>query len=434
MIGQTISHYKILEKLGEGGMGVVYKARDTRLDRFVAIKILPAQFSTDAARIQRFKREARTISNLNHPHICVLYDVGSQDEMDYLVMECLEGETLASRLKRGALPLQQVLRFGSQIAGALDKAHRSGVVHRDLKPGNIMLTLTGAKLLDFGLAKSVAPLATLATLTAIASQSPPITEKGTIMGTFQYMAPEQLEGKDPDARSDIFSLGAVLYEMVTGQRAFQGKSQLSVASAILEREPVPINTLKPLTPPSLEHAIRRCLAKDPEERWQAARDLALELEWTAESGTQTGIFTPAGTRRKGREWLAWSIAALMVVVAVLTVAFYRGSRPSAAFPVRFEIRLPATGHFVLSPNGRQLAFVAPGADGRNLLWIRPLDSLDPRPLPGTENVSVAPVFWSPDNQFIAFQAGAKLKKIHLNPPPSLGGGRICGPLSFHRPI
>ena len=287
--GTKVGPYEIQSLLGVGGMGEVYRARDTRLERIVAIKILPPQFSTNTGRVQRFKREAKTISSLNHPHICVLHDVGSHDGMDYLVMECLEGETLASRL-RGALPLQQVLRYGSQIADALDKAHRKGLVHRDLKPGNIMLTSTGAKLLDFGLAKPIAPLATMATLTAAAPHTPPVTEEGTIVGTFQYMAPEQLEGKDLDGRSDIFSLGAVLYEMVTGQRPFQGKSQLSVASAILEKEPAPINTLKPLTPPALEHAIRRCLAKDPEERWQSARDLALELEWTAESGTETGNY------------------------------------------------------------------------------------------------------------------------------------------------
>ena len=291
-----------------------------------------------------------------------------------------------------------------------------------------MLTSTGAKLLDFGLAKPVAPLATMATLTAAAPHTPPVTEEGRIVGTFQYMAPEQLEGKDLDGRSDIFSLGAVLYEMVTGQRAFQGKSQLSVASAILEKEPAPINTLKPLTPPALEHAIRRCLAKDPEERWQSARDLALELEWTAESGTQTGIPTPAGIQRKGRLWLAWSIAALLGVVAVLTAVFYRGTRPSAGLPVRFQIPLssgsgkstsPAAGLFALSPNGRYLAFVAPGADGRDLLWIRALALLAPRPLSGTENVYGAAVFWSPDNRFIAFQAGAgtKLRKIDISGRP-----------------
>src|SRR5216683_1083334 len=259
-------------------MGEVFRGRDTRLDRTVAIKILPPQLSNDPVRKQRFEREAKTISSLNHPHICVLYDVGSQDGLDYLVMECVEGETLAKRLEKGPLPLEQVLKYGTQIADALEKAHRSGVIHRDLKPGNIMLTPTGAKLLDFGLAKPAAPLTSLATLTATAAKQSPATEQGAIVGTFQYMSPEQIEGNDLDGRSDIFSLGAVLYEMLTGQRAFQGKSQLSVASAILEKEPAPINRVKPLTPPALDHAIRRCLAKEPEERWQSAADLAGELQ------------------------------------------------------------------------------------------------------------------------------------------------------------
>src|ERR1700680_2410228 len=285
--GVRLGPYEILDAIGAGGMGEVYRAKDRRLARAVAIKILPAHFSSDPIRKQRFEREAKTISSLNHPHICVLYDVGSQDGIDYLVMECVEGETLAKRLEKGSLPLEQVLKYGMQIADALDKAHRSGVVHRDLKPGNIMLMPAGAKLLDFGLAKPVTPLATGATLSA-ATQNSPFTEQGTILGTFQYMSPEQIEGKELDGRSDIFSLGAVLYEMLTGQRAFPGKSQLSVASAILEKEPAPICSVKPLTPASLEHAIRRCVAKDLEDRWQTARDLAVELKWIGESGSQAG--------------------------------------------------------------------------------------------------------------------------------------------------
>src|SRR5216684_5416971 len=247
--GTKLGPYEIVAPLGAGGMGEVYRARDTRLERTVAIKILPAQFSSDSVRKQRFGREAKTISSLNHPHICVLHDVGTQDGVDYLVMECVEGETLGKRLEKGPLPLDQVLRFGMQIADALDKAHRSGVIHRDLKPGNIMLTPTGAKILDFGLAKPAAPLGSVATLTAAVTQSSPMTEQGAIVGTFQYMSPEQIEGKELDGRSDIFSLGAVLYEMLTGQRAFPGKSQLSVASAILEKKPASISTIKPLTPP-----------------------------------------------------------------------------------------------------------------------------------------------------------------------------------------
>jgi eukaryotic-like serine/threonine-protein kinase len=260
--GTRLGPYEIGAPLGAGGMGEVYRALDTRLERTVAIKILPVQLSSDPVRKQRFEREAKTVSSLNHPHICVLHDVGSQDGISYLVMECVEGETLAKRLDKGPLPLEQVLKYGMQIADALDKAHRSGVVHRDLKPGNIMLTPSGAKLLDFGLAKPAAPLATAATLTA-ATQNSPVTEEGTIVGTFHYMSPEQVEGKELDGRSDIFSLGAVLYEMLTGKRAFDGKSQLSVASAILEKEPAPVTVSKPMTPPALDHAIRRCLAKDP---------------------------------------------------------------------------------------------------------------------------------------------------------------------------
>src|SRR5260370_31043566 len=261
--GPRLGPYEILAPLGAGGMGEVYRERDTRLERTVAIKILPVQFSTDPIRKQRFEREAKTISSLNHPHICVLYDVGSQNGVDYLVMECVEGETLAKRLEKGTLPLEQVLKYGMQIGDALDKAHRSGVVHRDLKPGNIMLTATGAKLLDFGLAKPAAPL-TSATMFTEVTQDSPVTEQGTIVGTFQYMSPEQVEGKDVDARSDIFSFGAVLYEMLTGQRAFLGKSHLSVASAILEKEPEPISKLQPLAPPALDRTIRVCLAKYPE--------------------------------------------------------------------------------------------------------------------------------------------------------------------------
>src|ERR1700676_5371262 len=252
--GTKLGPYEILAPLGAGGMGEVYRERDTRLDRTVAIKILPQHLSDNPALRQRFEREAKAISCLNHAHICVLHDVGTQDGLQFLVMECVEGETLAKRLEKGPLPLDQALKYGMQIADALDRAHRSNVVHRDLKPGNIMLTPAGAKLLDFGLAKPVAPLVTAATLTAV--QTAPVTEEGTIVGTFQYMSPEQVEGKEVDGRSDIFSLGVVLYEMVTGKRAFEGKSQLSVASAILEKEPEPISASKPMTPRALDHAVK----------------------------------------------------------------------------------------------------------------------------------------------------------------------------------
>src|SRR5467141_3270094 len=346
--GTRLGPYEILAQLGAGGMGEVYRARDTRLDRSVAIKILPAQFSFDPVRKQRFEREAKTISSLNHPHICTLHDVGSQDGVDYLVMECVEGETLAKRLERGPLPLEQVLKFGAQIADALDKANGSGVVHRDLKPGNIMLTPTGAKLLDFGLAKPAVSLASVATLTAGVTQSSPVTEQGAIVGTFQYMSPEQIEGKELDGRSDIFSLGAVLYEMLTGQRAFQGKSQLSVASAILEKEPPPISTVKPLTTPSLDHALRRCLAKDPEERWQTARDIAIELKWIAEAGSQLSAKTldKQRSRNSGRLLLAPLIG---TTAAALTLGILYARRPANDAPVaRAYIRPMPDSSFIFT--------------------------------------------------------------------------------------
>jgi serine/threonine protein kinase len=281
-IGNKLGPYEIVVSLGAGGMGEVYRARDTRLGRTVAIKILPTEVSSDPARKQRFQREARIISGLNHPHICVVHDIGSQDGLDFLVMQYIEGETLAGRLKRGPVPVDQVLKIGAQIAGALDRAHGSGVVHRDLKPGNIMLASAGAKLLDFGLAKPIVCIDIGVTQTA-ASKRSPLTEQGVIVGTFQYMSPEQVEGIDADARSDIFSLGSVLYEMVTGERAFAGKSRLSVASAIVEREPKAISSIKPQTPYALDHVIRRCLAKDRDQRWQTARDVKLELQWIGDT-------------------------------------------------------------------------------------------------------------------------------------------------------
>src|SRR5215470_2745943 len=313
--GIKLGPYEILSSLGTGGMGEVYRARDTRLERTVAIKVLPAHLSSDPVRKQRFEREAKTISRLNHPHICVVHDIGHQDGIDYLVMECVEGETLEKRLEKGPLPLEQVVKIGAEVADALDKAHRNGVVHRDLKPGNIMLTATGAKLLDFGLAKPAA-LAVAATVTASAKASP-VTEEGTIVGTFQYMSPEQVGGREVDGRSDIFSLGAVLYEMVTRKKAFEGKSQLSVASAILEKEPEPISAIKPMTPPVLDHAVKKCLAKAPDERWQSASDLASELKWIGEGGSSVATPLPVSGRQRMHERLAWIAAGIGIVIAVI---------------------------------------------------------------------------------------------------------------------
>src|SRR5437868_5716340 len=316
--GTKLGPYEVVAPIGAGGMGEVYRAKDTRLERSVAIKILPAQFSADPVRKQRLEREAKTISSLNHPHICVLYDVGHQGGTDYLVMECVEGETLAKRLEKGPLPLEQVLKYGAQVADALDTAHRSGIVHRDLKPGNIILTVTGAKLLDFGLAKPAALLPG-ATLTAATPHSP-MTNEGTILGTFQYMSPEQVEGKEVDGRSDIFSLGAVLYEMLTGKRAFEAKSQLSVASAILEKDPARVSDTKPLTPPVLDHAITKCLSKSADERWQSASDLASELTWISEAGMSSGTHAAAIARKGIASWayaVAGAVAATLVLAGLL---------------------------------------------------------------------------------------------------------------------
>jgi len=417
--GTKLGPYEIQSLLGAGGMGEVYRARDTRLERTVAIKILPHELSKDFIRKQRFEREAKTISSLNHPHICVLYDVGHQDGIDYLVMECVEGETLAKRLEKGPLPLEQVLRYGAQIAGALDKAHRAGIVHRDLKPGNIMLTALGTKLLDFGLARPVATAPTLATLTMAAPEHPPVTREGMMVGTFQYMSPEQVEGKDVDGRSDIFSLGAVLYEMLTGRRAFEGKSQLSVASAILEKEPAPISDTKPLTPPVLDHAVRKCLAKSAEERWQSACDLASELKWISEAGMSRDTHA-AAIASKGIAFWAYAVAgAVVATLALAGLLLWRGRSTRDKSVVRLTITRPEAepihvGYgpaLAFSPDGRRIVLVvAHGADTQ--LVLRDLSSFDAKLIPGTEGAATP--FFSPDGEWLAFMAPGKLKKIPVN--------------------
>src|SRR6266567_325787 len=296
--GRRLGPYEILSAIGAGGMGEVYKARDTRLDRTVAIKVLPAHLADRSELRERFEREARTIASLNHPHICTLFDIGQQDGIDYLVMEYLEGETLAHRLQKGPLPLEQVLQYAIEIADALDKAHRKGVTHRDLKPGNIMLTKTGTKLLDFGLAKlkqEVAPANVQ--LSQLPTMNDPLTAQGTIIGTLQYMAPEQLEGKEVDARTDIFAFGAVVYEMATGKRAFEGKSQASLMVAIMEREPPAMSSLQPMTPHALDRVVKKCLRKDRDDRWQSARDITDELKWITEGGSQAGLSLPTATAK-----------------------------------------------------------------------------------------------------------------------------------------
>jgi serine/threonine protein kinase len=395
-------------------MGEVYRARDTRLDRIVAIKILPAHLSSDPVRRQRFEREAKTISGLNHPHICVLHDIGQQDGTDYLVMECVEGETLAKRLEKGPLPLDQALKYGAQIADALEKAHRNGVVHRDLKPGNIMLTKSGVKLLDFGLAKPLSEaFAGSQTLSVTPAEKRTLTAEGSFVGTVQYMSPEQLEGKETDARSDLFSLGAVLYEMVTGNRAFDGKSQASIVAAILEHEPKPIAALQPMAPAALDRLIRTCLAKDPEERIQTAHDVKLQLQWIAESGSQAGIPASVATASKKRDRAAWMLAAVFFVLALAAGAAWRNAANKRPAPMFFHAAVPfATNDLALSPDGRTLAMVAYSSQANNyILWTHEVGGHRTDSLDGTQGASYP--FWSPDGQSIGFFAAGKLKKLDL---------------------
>ena len=341
--GTKLGPYEILAPLGAGGMGEVYRARDTRLDRTVAIKVLASHLSSSPELKQRFEREAKSISALNHPHICSLYDVGSQDGIDYLVMEFLEGETLAERLRQGALPLKETLKVGMEVSEALEVAHRAGITHRDLKPGNIMLTKSGAKLMDFGLAKATAaglaagasnaPLLSAAKTTSGPSPMSPLTGVGEVIGTIQYMSPEQIEGKNADARSDLFALGAVLHEMATGKRAFAGKSQISVASAILEKDLEPISATQPLTPPAFEHVVSTCLAKNPEDRFQTAHDVRLELKWTAEGASRLmaqGMAPPSKTAAK---ILSWTIATLAIIALVVAFFVTKHDKPEVRYTV-----------------------------------------------------------------------------------------------------
>ena len=364
--------YEILGPLGAGGMGEVYRARDTRLERTVAVKILPRDVSGDPVRKQRFEREAKTISSLNHPHICVLHDIGHQDGIDYLVMECVEGTTLAKRLEKGPLPLEQALKIAWEIADALNAAHHAGIVHRDLKPSNVMLTTTGAKLLDFGLAKSASSVASLATVTTTRAESP-ITRDGMIVGTVQYMSPEQVEGKELDGRSDVFSLGAVLYETVTGKRAFEGKSQLSVASAILEKEPAAIRMVRPLTPRAVEHVVARCLAKDPDERWQSARDLSLELKWITNAG---GKEEPEVKTKGSAWWLKSALAVVVVATIVAATGLWRLAHgvgavenplSNATFTRLTDLERDETNP-AISPDGKFVAFIS-NRSGSPEIWL-----------------------------------------------------------------
>src|SRR5262245_33919922 len=342
-VGSRLGPYEILSPIGAGGMGEVYKARDTRLDRTVAVKVLPSAMSSSAEVRQRFEREANTISQLSHPHICALYDVGREGETEYLVMELLEGETLTERLAKGALPLDQTLRFGQEIADALDKAHRQGIVHRDLKPGNVMLTKSGVKLLDFGLAKAMSPASqspTALTSLPTAMNEGNLTKEGTILGTFQYMAPEQLEGREADARSDLFALGATLYEMATGSKAFTGKTQASLIGAILRDEPPSVSSLATMAPPAFDRVVKTCLAKDPDERWQTAHDIRLELEWIGEGGPQAALSARSAASGRNRERLAWAANAITAAAAIAATLLFVQSRREPSRMVQSSILPP----------------------------------------------------------------------------------------------
>jgi serine/threonine protein kinase len=427
--GQRIGPYLLSSRIGAGGMGVVYKARDTRLDRTVAIKLLAADSGSRAHAHERFEREARAVAALNHPHICTLFDVGeapiaapgrpqpsplSPDPVRFLVMEHLDGETLSARLARGPLPLDRAIEIAVQIASALDAAHRAGIVHRDLKPGNVMLTRTGAKLLDFGLAKATAAM--LGRDPTRAPSASDLTIPGTILGTVQYMAPEQIEGREADGRTDIFAFGAVLYEMIAGRKAFEGGSEASVMAAILEREPPPLSRVQPLAPPILDRIVGTCLSKDPDDRWQTARDLLRELTWVRDGVAAHRDATPQKTDWRTRAVLP--LVATLATAALSMFAIYVVRRPTATPPPRvmFSIDPPngtrfprGTADMALSPDGSRLVFVALSADGTQHLWVRRFDALTARALDGTEDARYP--FWSPDGRSIGFFAGGKLKTI-----------------------
>jgi Tol biopolymer transport system component len=407
--GTQLGPYEVLAPLGQGGMGEVYRARDRRLDRTVAIKILPADVALEPESRQRLHVEARTVSSLNHPHICALFDIGSQDGVDFLVMELLQGETLAERLQRGPMPYPQLLRTAIEIGQALDAAHAHGVVHRDLKPSNVMLTRTGAKLLDFGVAKIRRPAAQAGAETRPFDT---LTADGAVLGTLQYMAPEQIDGDEVDARADIFSLGAVVFEMATGRKAFQGKSQASLTAAILEREPAPPSSLVSGIPSSFDRLVARALAKDPEERWQSARDFVFHLEELI--GVKDVEEKPDLKPGSRVAWLVAGMATAVAAGAILAVARQPDAPVTAG---TFQMSLPqgvilrppeAASSLALSPDGSRLAFAAM-LDGRNGLWLRPLASADARLLAGTEGARLP--FWSPDGRFIGFFANGVLKRI-----------------------
>ncbi|HUP61688.1 MAG TPA: protein kinase [Thermoanaerobaculia bacterium] len=424
--GTRLGPYEISALLGAGGMGEVFRAIDTRLDRQVAIKVLSSGLIANPELKQRFEREARAISSLNHPYICALYDVGSVDDVEYLVMELLEGESLADRLARGPLPLNQVLRYGTQISDALDRAHRQHIVHRDLKPGNIMLTRSGLKLLDFGLAKLTGEAGLLSQASQSAVQTvKPLTTEGSILGTLQYMSPEQLEGKEVDARSDIFALGAVLFEMTTGRRPFNGSSQASLIAAILHDEPPPLGTLQPLTPPALDRIVRTCLAKDPEDRWQTARDLTLQLQALTEniSGSTLANESVALPRRQGLS-LWWRPLAIGLIAGIAMTLPFMLFRKPVHTPVRhLSMVLPdpvaeitTDNVLAVSEDGSKVVYVA-----RHLattqLHLRLLASSEDHVIAKT--VGATGPFLSPDGESVGFFQEGHLRTM------SLSGGSVA---------
>src|SRR6202034_3296753 len=418
--GTKLGPYEIQSPLGAGGMGEVYRAKDTRLDRTVAIKVLASHLTSSPELKQRMEREARAISSLNHPNICHLYDVGAQDGTEYLVMELLEGETLSQRLAKGPLPISEVLRIGIGVAEALEAAHRQAIVHRDLKPGNVMLTKSGAKLMDFGLAKSTAaglggavtsaPLLSAVKTMSGASPMSPLTTAGAIIGTIQYMSPEQIEGKEADGRSDLFALGAVLYEMVTGGRPFGGKSQISVASAILEKDPEPISTMQPLTPAALEYIIHSCLAKNPEDRFQTAHDVKLQLNWIAQSASQDRRPNRNQETKPGN--LGRIALGALAIAVIASYAWWRSSIPAEQITY-FSAPLPFSSRDVAgAPNGHPVAVVGyRESERKSVLWIYEVGSPAGNSLPNTEGANFP--FWSPDGRSLGFFADGKMKKLEL---------------------
>ncbi len=419
--GTKLGPYEILSPLGAGGMGEVYRARDTRLSREVAVKVLPSHLSPTPEARGRFEREARTISQFTHPNVCVLHDVGREGDTEYLVMELVEGETLSDRLGRGPLPLEQSLRFGAEIAAALSAAHGKGIVHRDLKPGNVMLTKSGVKLLDFGLARAFEAPASATGLTEAATMARDVTAEGVIVGTVAYMAPEQLEGRQADPRTDIFALGVVLYEMLTGRKAFVGASPATLISAILTSEPPPVSSLQPITPPELDRLVGTCLAKDPAERWQSAHDVELQLRSIGASGSTLRAVTGAAPRRRRAPWLPWAAAAACAALAAASLVRGGGQGRAPAPTVRFSVPPPESGGFnyvvegnfmAVSPDGSQIAYVAWGAkDTAARVWLRPLSASEARPIAGTEGANS--VLWSPEGRSLAFFTRDKLKRVDV---------------------